>query len=64
MSFHIHVYKIGGKAEVDVKAENEVEAKEKALAMMKQGSLTTKASDCHYIAMVMGEQGEWDVLFI
>lgn len=58
MLIHIHVYKIAGKAEVDIKTENEFEAKEKALAMMKQGSLKTMESDCEYIAMVMGAQGE------
>lgn len=58
MQIHVHVYKIAGKAEVNITTENEVEAKEKALAMVKQGSLKSGESDCNYIAMVMGAQGE------
>ncbi len=47
--YHVHVYKIVEKAEMNVEAKNEIEAKEKALSEISK--LKFSLSDCNYIAM-------------
>ena len=49
--FHIHLYAVVGKAEVDLEAMDEKEAKEKALKMAAEDSLPLKTSDCKMIAL-------------
>jgi len=50
MKYHIHIYKVVGKTELDVFAENEIEAKQKALEVDKYNTLYNK-SDCAKIVL-------------
>ncbi|RLG58748.1 MAG: hypothetical protein DRN95_03790 [Candidatus Hydrothermarchaeota archaeon] len=45
--YHLHVYKVIGKAELDILARDEVEAREKALQLV--GELVFQKSDCKYV---------------
>lgn len=47
--YHIHVYKIVGKAEINVIAEDEYEAKDIALRF--KNNVKYKKSDCNYMAI-------------
>lgn len=49
MKYHVHIYKVVEKAEINVEAKDEVEAQEKALA--EKDKLKFSVSDCNYIAM-------------
>ncbi len=54
--FHVHVYKVVGKAEVDTLAENGVKAKEMALEAVKQGILKFTTAEETLIAMDFKEK--------
>lgn len=51
--FHVHIYKVVGKIEMDVTAENCTEAKAKALEIVKNfgENHVWPSSDCAFIAM-------------
>jgi len=49
-NYHVHVYKVVGKMEVDTACENAVEAKKNALECAKE-SPRWEESDCKMIAM-------------
>lgn len=49
MKYHIHVYKVSGKAELDVEAVDAVEARRKALEV--RDKLGYSESDCSYVAV-------------
>lgn len=50
--YHVHVYKVIGKIEIDIEAETEIIAKTKALKLVKKSKLNTFIkSDCNYIAL-------------
>jgi len=36
MKFHIHIYKVIGKLELDIEASNDLEARKKALELAKE----------------------------
>ena len=61
---HVHVYKIAGKAEVDVNAYSSKEATELALKMT--SDLRFGESDCKHLAMVPNypSAGELDLFAI
>jgi len=48
---HVHIYKVIGKAEKDLDAENTDEASKVALRSAKAGELAFGESDCEYIAI-------------
>ncbi len=49
--FHVHVYRVVEKMEVNVEAESEKDAKEKALGLAGGGDATVVESDCEFIAI-------------
>lgn len=49
--FHVHVYKVVAKAEVDTLAYNGIKAKEFALEAVKSKILKMEESDCDLIAI-------------
>ena len=49
--YHVHIYEVIKKMEVDTLAYNEIKAKEMALEAAKQGILTKRKSDCNLIAI-------------
>ncbi len=57
--FHVHVYEIARKMEVDVDAKTEVDAKTHALRLAKENALATVKSDCKFISLSfeMDEKG-------
>jgi len=54
--FHIHIYKIIEKMEVDTLAYNKIKAKEMALEAAKQGLLANTKLDCALITMAFEEE--------
>ena len=60
MKYHIHVYKVSSKAEIDIKAVVASKAMKKALAALKKveklDSIFGK-SDCKYIAIAFRSAG-------
>jgi len=60
MKYHIHIYRVVGKFEIDMEAKVASEAKSKALKILKkiknpQGIFDK--SDCQYIAMAFRNTG-------
>lgn len=51
IDFHIHVYRIAGKAEFDIRAENKSEARAKALKLAKSKKTFFRSPDCKFIAL-------------
>ena len=47
--YHLHVYKVVDKYEVDIEAESGVDAKNKALELVKDNKMEPIDSDCNYI---------------
>ncbi len=47
--YHLHVYKVVTKYEIDLEAESSVEAKNHALELVKDNKLKSIDSDCNYI---------------
>ena len=50
-NYHIHIYKVETKYEIDIEAKNEILAKEIALEMAKNNKLKECEKDCNYIAL-------------
>lgn len=50
-NFHVHVYKVESKAEVELDSANAEEAKSTALRLTKNEILPFASSDCSYIAI-------------
>jgi len=48
-NYHLHVYKVMEKYEVDVETESSIDAKTKALELVKEGKVKPIESDCNYI---------------
>jgi len=48
-NFNLHIYKVIEKYEVDVETECSVDAKNKALKLVKGGKVKPMKSDCNYI---------------
>jgi len=53
MRFHIHIYKVSGKAEINVDADNPAEAK--SIALSQRDDLEYGQSECNYIALEFDE---------
>ena len=51
-SYHVHVYRVIGKYEKDIDAQNDVEASSKALDMVQSEELELLDRDCDLIAMI------------
>ena len=51
MKFHIHVYQIAMKGEVNIDAKSEREAREKALKMAQNSEITLRFPDCGALAI-------------
>lgn len=49
--YHVHIYKVIEKMEIDTLAYNEIKAKEMALEAAKQGILKAIEPDCNLIAI-------------
>lgn len=49
--FHVHVYKTEAKIDIDIEAEDAVEAKTKALEIAKKPETEWQESDCRFLAM-------------
>lgn len=49
--FHVHVYEVANKREVDLEANSIVNAKTKALQKATKGELPSMESDCRFIAI-------------
>lgn len=50
MIYHIHVYKLAGKAEVNIRAGNEKEALEIGLQKAKRGELIFGEAEAEFLA--------------
>ena len=48
-SYHLHVYKVVEKYEVNTEADSSVDAKNKALELVKDSKVKPMESDCNYI---------------
>ena len=48
-NYHLHVYKVVEKYEIDLEAESSVDAKNKALELVKDNKIESIKSDCNYI---------------
>ena len=48
-SYHLHVYKVVEKYEINLEAGSSVEAKNKALELVKNNKIESIESDCNYI---------------
>jgi len=60
MKYHVHIYKVAGKMEVDIEAKVASIAKSKALKVLKQiknPSSLFGESDCQYIAIAFRSSG-------
>ena len=58
-TFHIHVYKVSGKAEVNVEADSEAEAKKIAADIIKENKdLPFGVSDCNHIILAFEGDGK------
>ena len=55
-SYHVHVYKISGKVEIDNLSFSEKEAKERTLELAERGVFIFEESDCKYIALAFLEK--------
>lgn len=55
MKFHVHVYKVIGKLDLDIEASNDLEAREKALELAKTID-EFQESDCQFIVFSFDEQ--------
>ena len=51
MKFHVHVYRVSEKLELNLDADTEAEAQSLALKAVKDGGGTVVTSDCSLIAM-------------
>ena len=49
MKYHVHIYSVISKAEINIKAKNHKDAKKKALLKVKD--LRYKKPDCEFIAL-------------
>jgi len=52
MKYHVHVYRVANKSEIDVKAKNRAEAMSKAIEKKKLNRLPIDFPDCDYVAVV------------
>lgn len=50
-NYHIHVYQIALKGEVNIKSESKEEAEKKALQMARKGEVSLVFPDCGQIAL-------------
>jgi len=48
-NYHLHVYKVVDKYEVNLEADSSIDAKNKALELVKDNKLKSMKSDCNYI---------------
>ena len=57
MKYHIHIYKISKKYEIDIKEENEVKAKLKAIKFYKEkrSKLKVVEPDCNIIVLAFNK---------
>ncbi len=51
MKYHVHVYMIVKKAEIDLDSESEEAAMKEALTLTKKGELEFGESDCKFLAL-------------
>jgi len=60
MKFHIHIYEVKSKYEIDIEANNPIEAKTKAIEMYKTNKekLIKCEKDCDIIVLAFNEKGE------
>ena len=54
--YHVHIYKIKRKFDVNVLANNSLEARGIALNMMQHLKLKSSTTDCHFIAVDATEE--------
>ena len=47
--YHLHIYKVVEKYEVDLEAESSVKAKDQALELVKDDKIKSTDADCNYI---------------
>lgn len=52
MKYHVHIYQIAMKGEVNIDANSEREAKEKALKMARNNEVSMRFPDCGALAIV------------
>lgn len=53
--YHIHIYKVIEKAEVEIEAKNEIEARHKGIELATEGKMEFGKTDCKMISM------EWEI---
>lgn len=51
MHYHVHVYRVSGEVDFEVEAENDQEARQKALALRKEHISKLGKADCNFIAI-------------
>ena len=51
--YHLHIYPVMGYLEIDIEAESECEARQKALDMAKDsGTIFNAPADCDFIVII------------
>ena len=48
-NYHLHVYKVVDKYEVNLEADSSIDAKNKELELVKDNKLKSMKSDCNFI---------------
>ena len=54
--YHIHVYQVSSMGEVNVEADNPIEAREKAMEMAREGLVSLRFPDCGTLAIAFPDE--------